>query len=82
MVIQTADGWILDVTQDYGTGDINLLIKLQNNKVISFRQRLKEYTFYIQPKSHSAGENLFQQLSRNDEIIKKIYRNDKHIDLS
>jgi len=82
MVIQTADGWILDVTQDYGTGNINLLIKLQNNNVISFRQRLKEYTLYIQPKSHSSGENLFQQLSRNDEIIKKIFWDDKHIDLA
>ena len=82
MVIQTADGWILDVTHDYGTSNINLLIKLQNSNVISFKQRLKEYTFYIQPKSHSAGEDLFQQLSRNDEIIKKIFWDDKYIDLA
>jgi len=82
MVIQTADGWILDVIQDHGTSDIYLLIKLQNNNVISFRQRLKEYTLYIQPKSHSAGENLFQQLSRNDETIKKIFWDDKQIDLA
>lgn len=82
MVIQTADGWILDVIQDHGTSDIHLLIKLQNNNVISFKKRLKEYTLYIQPKSHSAGENLFQQLSRNDEIIKKISWDDKHIDLA
>ena len=54
MVIQTADGWILDVSQDYGTGDINLLIKLQDDKVISFKQKLKEYIFYILPKSHSS----------------------------
>ena len=72
MVTQTADGWILDVSQVYSTGDINLLIKLQNSNVISFRQRLKEYTFYIQPKSHSTGEDLYQQLSRNDEVIKNI----------
>ena len=52
MVIQTAEGWILDVTQDYGTGDIKLLIKLEDGKVINFKQRLKEYKFYIQPKSH------------------------------
>ena len=81
MVVHTADGRILDVTQDYGTGDINLLIKLQNSNVISFRQRLKEYTFYIQPKSYSAGEDLFQQLSRNDEVIKKIFWDRKYIDL-
>lgn len=82
MVIQTTEGWILDVTQDYGTDDINLLIKLQNSKVISFKQRLKEYTFYIQPKSRSAGEDLFQQLSRNNEVIRKIFWNDKYIDLA
>ncbi len=82
MVIQTVEGWILDVTQDYSTGDINLLIKLKNSKVISFKQRLKEYTFYIQPKSHSAGEDLFQQLSRNDEVIKKIFWDGKFIDLA
>jgi hypothetical protein len=82
MVIQTAEGWILDVTQDYGTDYINLLIKLQNSKVISFKQRLKEYTFYIQPKSHSAAEDLFQQLSRNDEVIKKIFWDNKYIDLA
>ena len=82
MVIKTADGWILDVTQDYGTGDINLLIKLQNSNVMTFRQRLKEYAFYIQPKSQSAGEDLFQQLSRSDEIIKKIFWDEKYTDLA
>jgi DNA polymerase family B len=82
MVIQTAEGWILDVTQEYSTGDINLLIKLQDGKVISFKQRLKENTFYIQPKSHAAGEDLFQQLSRNYEVIKKIFWDDKYIDLT
>ena len=82
MIIQTADGWILDVTQDYGTGDINLLIKLQNDKVISFKQKLKEHTFYILPKSHSAAEDLYQQLSRNDEVIKKIFWDEKYIDIS
>ena len=82
MVIQNAEGWILDVTQEYGTDDINLLIKLQDGKVISFKQRLKEHIFYIQPKSHSAGEDLFQQLSRNYEVIKKIFWDDKYIDLA
>ena len=82
MASQTAVGWILDVTQDFITGDINLFIKLQNNKVISFKQKLKEYVFYILPKSQSAGEDLFQQLSRDDEIIKKIFWDDKYIDLA
>ena len=77
MAIQIADGWILDVIQDHGTSDINLLI----SNIISFRQRLKEYTIYIQPKSYSAGEDLFQQLSRNDEVIKKIFWDRKYIDL-
>ena len=83
MAIQSAVGWILDVTQDFITGDINLLIKLQNSKVIGFKQKLKEYVFYILPKSESSGEDLFQQLSRNDEkIIKKIFWDDKYIDLA
>ena len=45
MVIQTADGWILDVSHDYDTDNINLLIKLQDGKVISFKQKLKERVF-------------------------------------
>jgi hypothetical protein len=49
MVIQTADGWILDVSHEYDTDDINLLIKLQDGKVISFKQKLKERVFYILP---------------------------------
>ena len=82
MVIQTADGWILDVAQDYSTGNITLLIKLQNSKVVSFKQKIKEHTFYVHPKSSSAGEDLYQQLSRNDEVIRKIFWDDKYIDLA
>ena len=77
MVIQTADGWILDVTQDSATSDINLLVKLQDSNLISFKQKLKDYTFYIQPKTTSAGEDLFRQLSRNDEVIKKLFWDEK-----
>ena len=82
MVIQTADGWILDVTQDSATSDINLLVKLQDSNLISFKQKLKDYTFYIQPKTTSAGEDLFRQLSRNDEVIKKLFWDEKYIDLA
>lgn len=82
MAIQTAEGWILDVSHDYATGNINLLIKLQDGRIISFKQKLKEYVFYILPKSHSAGEDLFQQLSRNDQVIKKIFWHEKYIDLA
>ena len=82
MVIQTADGWILDVIQDYDTGDINLLIKLQDDRVICFKQKLKENIFYMLPKSHSATEDLYRQLSRNEEVIKKIFWDEKYIDTS
>jgi DNA polymerase family B len=82
LAIQTATGWLLDVSYDSNTGDINLLIKLTDNKLISFKQKLKEYTFYVQPKSYSAGEDLFQQLSRNDEVIKKIFWDEKYTDIS
>ena len=47
MVIQTADGWILDVTQDYGTGDINLLIKLQDSNSNQFQAKTQRvYILY------------------------------------
>jgi DNA polymerase elongation subunit (family B) len=82
MAIQTATGWLLDVLHDSNTGDISLLIKLQDDKVISFKQKLKEHTFYVQPKSYSAGEDLFQKLSRNDEVIKKIFWDEKYTDIS
>ena len=82
MAVQTTEGWLLDVSHDYGTGTINLLIKLQDGKAINFKQRLKEYTFYILPKSHSAAEDLFQQLSRNDQVIKKIFWGERYIDLA
>lgn len=81
MVIQTAVGWILDVSKDGVSNDIVLLIKLQNGKAISFKQELHEHVFYILPKSHSAGEDLYQQLSRNDQLIKKIFWEEKYIDL-
>jgi hypothetical protein len=82
MGIQTAYGWILDVSHNYDTDDINLLIKLQDSKVIGFKQTLKENTFYILPKSQLVGEDLFQQLSRNDQIIKKIFWDEKYIGLA
>src|SRR5918994_4485147 len=82
MVIQTANGWLLDVSHDNSNDDINLIIKLQDGKVISFKQTPKENTFYILPKSQLAGEDLFQQLSRNDQVIKKIFWDEKYIDLA
>lgn len=45
MAVQTAEGWFLDVSYNYFADDINLIVKLQDNKVISFKQQLKEYTF-------------------------------------
>jgi hypothetical protein len=35
MAIQTTDGWLLDVSHDYGSNNINLIIKLQDGKLIS-----------------------------------------------
>jgi hypothetical protein len=81
MVIQTAVGWILDVVHDYGTNDINLLIKIEDGKAISFKQGLQEYLFYVLPKSYQAGQDLFGQLSRNDQLIKRIFWDKKYIDL-
>ena len=81
MAIQTAVGWLLDVIHDYATNNINLLIKLQDGKVISFKQRLREHLFYILPKSYHAGQDLYQQLSRNDQLIKRIFWDEKYIDL-
>ncbi|HEY7079969.1 MAG TPA: DNA polymerase domain-containing protein [Nitrososphaeraceae archaeon] len=81
MVVQTAVGWILDVLDDHATSDINLLIKLQDGKVISFKHKPKEYIFYILPKSRSTGD-LSQQLSRNDQLIKKIFWDERYIDLA
>src|ERR671918_1897828 len=82
MVIQTAVGWLLDVSHDNSNDDINLIIKLQDGKVISFKQILNEDTFYVLPKSQLVGEDLFQQLSRNDQVIKKIFWDEKNIDLA
>jgi hypothetical protein len=81
MVSQTAAGWILDVSKDYVSNDIVILVKLSDGKVTHFKQKLDERTFYILPKSYSAGENLFQQLSRNDQLIKRITWDEKYIDL-
>src|ERR687892_913986 len=82
MVIQTADGWLLDVSHNNSNDNINLIIKLQVGKVISFKQKLKERVFYILPKSQLVGEDLFQQLSRNDQVIKKIFWDEKYVDLA
>lgn len=73
MVIQTVDGWFLDVSHDYKSNNINLLTKLHDGKLISFKQRLNEQIFYILPRSQPATEDLFQQLSRNDQVVKKIF---------
>src|ERR671918_748922 len=51
MVIKTAEGWLLDVSHDNSNDDINLIIKLQDGKVISFKQTFNENTFYVLPKS-------------------------------
>lgn len=45
MAVQTAEGWLLDVSYNYFADDINLIVKLQDNKAISFKQQFKEYTF-------------------------------------
>jgi DNA polymerase elongation subunit (family B) len=82
MVIQTTDGWLLDVSHDYESNNINLLIKLQDGKLISFKQRLKEQIFYILPRSRPAAEDLYQQLARNDQVVKKIFWDEKYIDLA
>src|ERR671919_1941384 len=82
MVIQTVVGWLLDVSHDNSNDNINLIIKLQDGKVISFKQKLNENTFYVLPKSQLVGEDLFQQLSRNDQVIKKIFWDEKYIDLA
>ena len=81
LVSQTAVGWILDVSKDSVSNDIVILIKLADGKVISFKQRLNERIFYILPKSKISGEDLFQQLSRNDQLISRIFWSEKFVDL-
>jgi hypothetical protein len=44
--------------------------------------KLKDYIFYILPKSQSVGDDLYQQLSRNDQVIKKIFWVEKYIDFA
>jgi hypothetical protein len=81
MVVQNAIGWILDVSKDSDSDVIVILIKLQKDgKVISFKQKLHVHVFYIIPKSRSAGEDLIQQLSRYDQLIKRIFWDEKYID--
>ena len=72
---------MLDVSKDSMSNDIIILIKLIDGKVISFKQRLNERIFYILPKSRMVGEDLFQQLSRNDQLISRIFWDEKFIDL-
>ncbi len=81
MVSQSSIGWILDVRKDYVSNNIVILIKLVDGKVINFTQKLTERTFYIIPNSSSAGEDLLQQLSRHDQLIKRIFWDEKFIDL-
>ena len=82
MAIQTTVGWILDVSKDNDSNDIIIThIKLHDGKIIRFKQRLHEHIFYILPKSYSAGQDLFQQLSRYDQLIKRIFWDEKFLDL-
>jgi len=81
MAIQTSVGWILDVSKDSDSNDIAISIKLHDSKIIRFNQRLHERIFYIQPKSHSHGQDLFQQLSRQDQFIRRIFWDEKYFDL-
>jgi hypothetical protein len=82
MAVQTAEGWILDISYHSSADYINLIIKLRDGKVISFKQRLKEYSFYIHPKSQSAAEDLYQQLSRDDQVSRKLFWDEKYVDLA
>jgi DNA polymerase family B len=63
------------------SNDIAISIKLHDNKIIRFNQRLHERIFYILPKSYSHGQDLFQQLSRQDQFIRRIFWDEKYIDL-
>lgn len=82
MAIQTTVGWILDVSKDNDSSDIIIThIKLHDGKIIRFKQRLHEHIFYILPKSYSAGQDLFQQLSRHDQLKKRIFWDEKFLDL-
>ena len=81
MGVQTSVGWILDISKDSDSNDIVISIKLHDSKIIRFKQRLHEHIFYILPKSYSGGEDLFQQLSRQDQFIKRIFWDEKYIDL-
>jgi DNA polymerase family B len=81
MGVQTSVGWILDVSKDSNSNNIIISIKLHDSKIIRFKQRLYERIFYILPKSYSDGQDLFQQLSKHDQVIKRIFWDEKFIDL-
>lgn len=81
MVIQIAEGWLLDVVLGHSTDDIILFIKLKNGKIVRFKKKLGEYGFYILPRSYRAAQDLFQQLSRNEHLIKRVFWDEKYIDL-
>jgi DNA polymerase elongation subunit (family B) len=81
MAIQSAAGWILDVSKDSTSNEIVISIKLYDSKIIRFKQRLQEHVFYILPKSNSAGQDLIQQLSKYDQFVKRIFWDEKFIDL-
>jgi len=81
MVIQIAEGWLLDVVLGHGTDDIILFIKLKSGKIVRFKKKLEEHSFYILPRSYMAGQDLFQQLSRNEHLIKRVFWDEKYIDL-
>jgi hypothetical protein len=81
MISQTAVGWILDVSTDSDSDDIIILIKLEDGRVISFKQKQHEHIFYILPRCSSTREELIQQLSRYDHLIKRIFWHEKYIDL-
>ena len=81
MAIQTAVGWILDVSKDNDSNNIIIHIKLQGGKIIRFKQSLHEHIFYVLPKSYSDGQDLIQQLSRHDQVIKRIFWDEKFIDI-
>ncbi|MGA7370169.1 MAG: hypothetical protein WBX01_13650 [Nitrososphaeraceae archaeon] len=48
MANQTVVGWILDVSQYDDSNEIIILIKLHDDKVTGFKQRLQERIIYSQ----------------------------------
>jgi hypothetical protein len=77
MAIQTAMGWLLDASHDSNTSDINLLIKLQDDKLISFKEKLT--LLYISknyPRWRRSISAVIQKRSNIQENIlgRKVYR--------